>query len=272
MDIYFAGAPAGADDYERFVALFGELGTDDPIPGLDKWLKEMAPTTLFLRSGAQTLGYVYFNLMGEMAYVAHLSVAPFARRSGHGAKIMNEVASRCRAAGMKSWCLNVKPDNVAAIRLYESLGFRHAHSSRALRLSWNAVGGLPQSDAVQAGEVRPADDAAIESALRLPVGRIADLRKKPSRVLLWLSDGRRPVGFAAFDPGFPGAFPFCVEKKYARALLELMKRHARPELPFVQVVAEDNEPLAQALLDAGAHLKMAFEHYRGLLPLESPAR
>jgi GNAT superfamily N-acetyltransferase len=272
MDTYFAGAPAASDDYERFVALVGELGTDDPIPGRDKWLKEMAPTTLFLRSGPQTLGYVYFNLMGEMGYVAHLSVAPFARRSGHGRKIMHEVASRCREAGMKSWCLNVKPDNAAAIRLYESLGLRRAHSSRALRLSWDAVLGLPASDAIQVGEVRPEDDAAIEAELRLPLARIADLRKKPSRVLLWLCAGGQPVGFAAFDPDFPGAFPFCVDKKHARALLELMKRHAKPELPFVQVVAEGNEPLAQALLDAGAQLKMAFEHYRGVLPPKSPPR
>jgi hypothetical protein len=57
-----------------------------------------------------------------------------------------------------------------------------------------------------------------------------------------------------------------VEWEDARALLESMKAHAKPELPYVQVVAEDNPRLAQALVDVGAELKMAFEHYRGALP------
>jgi GNAT superfamily N-acetyltransferase len=262
----FVGMPATLADYDSFVSLFGELGTNDPIPDRQKWLKEIAPTTLFLRAGVETLGYAYFNLMGEMAYVAHVAVAPSVRGKGLGRQIMTELASRSLAAGMTSWCLNVKPDNVPARRLYESVGMRLVHSSCALRFSWDLLRALPASDAIQAGEVQPTDDAAIELELALPAGQIANFRSKGSRVLLWLAHGGRPVGFAAFDPGFPGAFPFRVERQHARSLLESMRRYAKPELPQVQVVAEANPDLAQLLIDAGAEVRMAFDHYRGPLP------
>jgi len=261
----FVGPPARPEDYESFVLLARELGTNDPIPGREKWQDEMAPTTLFLCEGEKTLAYAYFNLMGETAYVRHLAVAPDRRGRGIGRKVMNELAIRFRSAGMSSWCLNVKPENVAAVRLYQSVGMRRVHSSRALRFSWDLVKALPMSDAVQAGEVREGEDRAIESELKLQEGQIADLRRKPSRVLLWLSRGGRPVGFAAFDPGFPGAFPFRVHREDARALLEAMMGRARPELSHIQVVAEDNPGLADALIDAGAEVTMAFEHYRGAL-------
>jgi hypothetical protein len=141
---------------------------------------------------------------------------------------------------------------------------KHAHSSCAFRIAWDRVPTLPSSDAVGV-EAVASDDSAIESAFGLPEGQLADLRGKASRVLLWLSRGGLPVGFAAFDPSFPGAFPFRVAIADARALLESMQRHARPEIPYVQVVVENEPPLAQALLDAGAEVRMAFEHYRGSL-------
>ena len=45
------------------------------------------------------------------------------RGRGHGRRLMREALRRLRADGVREVCLTVDPANLAAIVLYESLGF-----------------------------------------------------------------------------------------------------------------------------------------------------
>src|SRR5262249_43984798 len=127
------------------------------------------------------------------------------------------------AKGATAWHLNVKADNVAAIRLYERLGFRRRYESSAMRIDWARVERLPAT-ALEAAVIAPDNDAGVEQAMGFVPGTLATARAKGEAVLLELrTDSGAVCGAAVFDPGFPGAFPFRVlEPSLAPALLRAM--------------------------------------------------
>jgi len=68
--------PATRADYPTFVRLVAELGTDDPIIEEPRFAAELAPTTFIAESEAGTaLGYTYYAIMKETAYVRHVVTA-----------------------------------------------------------------------------------------------------------------------------------------------------------------------------------------------------
>jgi hypothetical protein len=74
------------------------------------------------------------------------------------------------------------------------------------------------------------------------------------------------LGVACFDPDLPGAFPFRVARPtLARPLLEACCRLARSDLDYMQVVVEDDAPLAELLVGAGANVSVEITHYAGQL-------
>lgn len=266
----FRIAPAEPTDYGSFARLFPELATGDPTPDMQRWLTEIQPTTCVVRAENAIVGYAHYRLLNETGYVRNVVVAPEHRGKGLGRLLMGDLAQRLLDAGARTWCLNVKPDNVAAVQLYRSMGMSCAYASTALRLSWDAVSGLPPAAGVGAKEIQPSDDAALESVFDLPPGQIADARRS-NRVLLWLEEGSRPAGIALFNPSLPGAFPFRILRvELARDLFEAVRRHARPEFSYIQAVIENDPGLADALLRAGAEVRLQMEHYRGQLLPDRP--
>lgn len=264
--------PATPTDHETFLRLFVELATGDPLPVLDRWVAAMMPTTLLYEDeGGAVAGYTFHQVLTGTVYVAHVVTAPGFRGRGVGRGMMEHLASVGRAAGCTDWCLNVKPDNAPAIRLYEGVGMKRAYASTSIHLLWSSVPDLPApSRPVESRVVDPAEDPALEAAFDLPTGRITSGRKYPGRVILRLVDPGAPaearVGVASFDPHFPGAFPFRVaEPSFARAMLEAMRPHALPEHDHVSVMVEDHAELTRALLDHGATVKLEVLHYRGKL-------
>ncbi len=264
--------PVTADDYRHFVQLVPELNTNDPIPPQEQWAREIAPTTFFVREGDAVAGYAYFQVLQGAGYVRHVVVAPDYRGKRIGHRLMAELAERFRAAGCREWCLNVKPDNTPAVRLYEAVGMRRAYDSTAIRIAWTDVENLPAPEGgIRALRVEPEHDRAIEAAFGLPSGEVQEWRRSSARILLWLTDETgAPLGYASFNPGFPGAFPFRLARvALARNLIEAIRPHAPAGVPHVQFVVEDMPELAKLLCDAGGKVRMVFCHYRGELP---PAR
>ena len=122
--------PAQRADHAAFVRLFPELAVDDPVLDEEGFTALLAPSTLVMENGEdpdpkRVTGYAYFQIMKDTAYVRNIVTAPEARRKGVGRALMAAVAARAREAGCTTWCLNVKPENVAAISLYESTGWTH---------------------------------------------------------------------------------------------------------------------------------------------------
>jgi ribosomal protein S18 acetylase RimI-like enzyme len=260
--------PARPDDYSVFRRLSPELHVDDPMPSAERWSSDIAPTMLIAERERRSVGYGFFQVLHGIGYVRNVVSAPEARRTGVGRALMSAMAAHFRSHGAMAWCLNVKPTNLAAVHLYESLGMKLQYASAALRMSWDRLDDLPADppNAVVTF-ISPTDDAELESALGLPSGLLTDYRDK-RRTLLQVRHAatREPLGAAAFDPAFPGAFPFRAQKpEHGALLLRAMRAHALSEHDWVQLVIENQPQLIDVLKAAGATLYLEFVHYRGQL-------
>jgi hypothetical protein len=227
----------------------------------------MCPDTSILEHEGAAVGYSWAKAFGAAAHVYHVVVAKASRGLGAGRVLMTAIAEQLRDAGATSWALNVRIDNVPALRLYERFGLRIIYRSTAVELPWVGVAALPRdADVPSAHLAEASEDAALEARFSVMRGRLADFRAR-RRVLLALTEADVPVGLASFDPSFPGAFPFKVARPgLAAALLDAMRPHARPGDTFVRLMAENDEPLADALRAAGARVRLETFHLEGELP------
>jgi GNAT superfamily N-acetyltransferase len=264
--------PAEDADYPHFVRFFAELGVPDPVPDPARWSAEIRPGTIFLVSGGEPIAYGRYVVLGDTAHVAHVVVDPSARGRGVGRALMAALADTLRAAGCSRWFLNVKVDNTPALRLYARCGFDRVHDMWLFSLDWDKTTLLPREEGeLTARPMDASEDASIEGAFGLVPGRIADLRGRAGRLLIRLVDRARPddarVGFACFDPAFPGAFPFTVARPtLAAPLLDAMQAHARPGDRFTRLAVEGDVQLAAALRAAGAEVLLELAHLRGTIP------
>jgi GNAT superfamily N-acetyltransferase len=78
-------------------------------------------------------GLVYARLEDAVAHLYGMWVAPAVRRQGNGAALLNASLSWARTKGAERAELWVTDGNVAATRLYESLGFRQTGLQEPIR-------------------------------------------------------------------------------------------------------------------------------------------
>jgi hypothetical protein len=142
-------------------------------------------------------------------------------------------------------------------------------TSHALRLPWAVVDALQPSAAPFAADARPielADDARVETATGIPAGLFADRRQHPGKVLLWIEKEPGRIAAAVFDPHFPGINPLrAPDPAHAFSLFRAFRPHARKEDEWVNLLIEGEPDLAQALLEAGAALRLQITGMRGPL-------
>jgi GNAT superfamily N-acetyltransferase len=259
---------AAAGDHDDFVRFVAELQTSDQPPELARWVADFMPHTFFLEEHGRKVGYAFVEVFGDLGYVRHVVVDASARGRGVGRTLMDVIAARLRAARCRRWELNVKLDNVPAVRLYQSLGMTQQYASRVVRMDWTDALRMPVEPGVTARDIDPAEDSGVERDLGLPDGKILRLRAMTEQVLVQLLDAEEARrGFARFDADFPGAFPFRVTSpRYASALLRALHAHRSPEHAWLQLVIEDDADTAQLLLDSGARLVFDILHFAGEIP------
>jgi len=256
---------ATLDDYDAFVPLFGQLGVDDPVATIDRFERELVPRMIVATLDDALVGYVLYEVLSDVGYIRNLVSDQRHRRRGIATALMEELRRRFVAAGATSWCLNVKPDNVPAIALYQRFGLRTAYRSSILRLASDAPPVDPGAD-LELREVPPDDDEAVEAATGLLRGQLASARAKQTRTLLQLRRGDAIVGVGIFLDTIPGAFPFRVTvPELGPPFLERLRALAPPGASFVQIGVEDDQPLRAALLARGATMHLEIEHMRGPL-------
>lgn len=259
--------PATVDDHAAFARLALELGTGDPIPTADVWAATIMAGTRVATIDGRVVGYCYFQAYHDAGYVRALAVDPAARRRGVARALMRVAADELRAQGLTSWRLNVKPDNVAALALYRSLGLQPAYLAKALQLPWRCLPQLPRYGA--AVRVAGADrDAALGNAFALPRGQLTQSRAIGRTIFeaVPADQSAAPIlGLANFNPHFPGAFPFrTADPRVAGDLLDAM-RALVPDDQRVYLTVEDDQPLAALLLSVGAISRMDIVHLLGPL-------
>ncbi len=249
---------AAAADHPAFARLFPELAVPDPLPSAERFAEVIAPGAIFARDGEAIVGYAWSRPRGDRLHVCHVVVDPAHRRRGVGRALMIELSKRARAAGLRRWMLNVKPENVAARKLYAACGMAVVLESVQLRLAWADVAKLPAPPAGAAtSALGAADDARVELALGLAPGDLSSCRLTPGRVFVGVALDGAPVACAAFDPAFPGA-PVLRARSAAcaRAVLEGLLPHALPEHQAFFLFLEGDPVLESVLTGVGAQVTM----------------
>jgi ribosomal-protein-alanine N-acetyltransferase len=72
------------------------------------------------------MGYAGLAAYAQESYIQTLAVAPAARGSGLGTRLLASLLSEARARGAKTCALEVRTDNVSAQSIYRRFGFRGA--------------------------------------------------------------------------------------------------------------------------------------------------
>ena len=94
--------------------------------GVDTPVEAGADSPLGTDADGLPVGYVLATTGPETAHVAELVVAPAHRREGRGRRLLTAALARLRETGAARVELAVAPDNDAARRLYESVGFEES--------------------------------------------------------------------------------------------------------------------------------------------------
>lgn len=252
-------------DYPDYARLFPELGVDDPRPSRERFTDELVARTLVATDGGAVVGYALLEVLADVGYVRNLVSDPARRRGGIGLALMTALRERFVAKGATAWCLNVKPDNAAAIGLYERCGLRAAYHSWMMRLPTEVA--LPPVPAGVTAVPSPSeDDAVIEPMFQLLRGQLASARARPTRQVVQLRRGDQPVGIGVFSAAIPGSFPFrLLDPALAGAFLAHLRTLAPPDARFVQVGIERDTALRDAVLALGGYLGLEIMHMRGTL-------
>lgn len=258
------------EDYRWLLHFLPQLQTGDALPDEQQFLTQyLHRLWLFERDDAPApTGCCIVDVLDDTGYVRVVVIdAPY-QGQGLGAALMRAIAAFLREKQCTKWCLNVKVDNVPAIRLYERMGMRRAYESHALRVPWERAALLPTSTSeLSTREIAAHEDAAIETAWELPKSQLSHWRAMAGQHLLGLFTGDgQCAGFARANPKHPGVFPFRVrEVGHARALIEAARPLFDTRQPL-SVVVEDDLALAEFLLTNGAERKMHLAHMRGPIP------
>ncbi len=260
----FRPARSNPSDYEAYARLFLELAVPDPIPSRERYDEEIAPQSFVAERDGAIVGWMLTVTLENVGYVRQLMVDSGHRRGGLGRALMLEAARRFDEQGCDDWCLNVKPDNVAALGLYRALGMEQRYTSVAVRLSLGARHGLSASEDCHVAPLTDEERGPVEAALHIPPGLLGRLTGG-GRLHLVCHEAGQPVGLAAFDPAFPGCFPFRTNApRHARALLDALAAEVGDIT--LQVVLEDQPAVVAALEAAGATRVLDFVHLRGPVP------
>lgn len=80
--------------------------------------------SVVVRIGRQLTGYLCLWEIGHEIHVTNLAVHPSFRRRGIARVLLGSILEEARRSGVELVFLEVRPTNVEALTLYESLGFR----------------------------------------------------------------------------------------------------------------------------------------------------
>lgn len=84
-----------------------------------------------LDTGGALAGYGIMSVAVEESHILNVCVAGQARRQGYARALMGHLIETAREHGARIAYLEVRPSNIAALRLYGELGFRHVGTRRA---------------------------------------------------------------------------------------------------------------------------------------------
>ena len=100
----------------------------------------------------QIIGHAVLSVGAGEAHILNVCVREEFRCRGVGRRLMEHLLERGRVSGMSEAFLEVRPSNTAAIRLYQSMGFRQVGLRRGY---YQAVGGREDAAVLRLQLVAP---------------------------------------------------------------------------------------------------------------------
>ena len=76
-----------------------------------------------VKTGGQVIAYAFWHLVVDEVHVLKVAVAPAWRGQGIASRLLERCFTLSVEQGAKSAHLEVRPSNIAAIELYQKLGF-----------------------------------------------------------------------------------------------------------------------------------------------------
>lgn len=73
---------------------------------------------------AEIIGYVGIWLLGYEGHITNVAISPRHRQAGIGYALLQALISDLKSLNITSITLEVRPSNIAAVHLYQKLGFR----------------------------------------------------------------------------------------------------------------------------------------------------
>ncbi len=77
----------------------------------------------YMRNG-ELIGYAVVMLASDEAHLLNLSIAAGCQRQGYGGQLLQRLCEVARGQGIRLIFLEVRPSNVAGLRLYERHGYK----------------------------------------------------------------------------------------------------------------------------------------------------
>ena len=76
-----------------------------------------------MKSSGQVIGYAFWHLVADEVHVLKVAVTPAWRGQGIASRLLERCFTSSVEQGAESAHLEVRPSNIAAIELYQKLGF-----------------------------------------------------------------------------------------------------------------------------------------------------
>ncbi|MEK6788396.1 MAG: ribosomal protein S18-alanine N-acetyltransferase [Pseudomonadota bacterium] len=92
-----------------------------PMKGLQESLQNHA--AFVLEQGGAVIGFAFVQRILDEAHLLDIAVAPSQRGQGLGRELLRQLMDEVLAVGVTIWFLEVRVSNLAAISLYQSLGY-----------------------------------------------------------------------------------------------------------------------------------------------------
>lgn len=241
------------DDYPHFVRLFGELAIPDPLPSAERFVAGIVPVMSVAMLDESVVGFVTWRRYSEIAHVMQVAVDRHVRGQRIGQQLLEHARDAARTAGCTRWYLNVKRDNTSALKLYERCGLAFELESTVLKLDWDRI---PRIDGVNESLSTADEDEEIASRFNVPLERVKMFRARGAfRMITLRDDAGALIGFAPFDPSFPGTpMLHAARPELAPVLVEAIRHHADPQFAFVRLCIEGDRALTDALRALGGEV------------------
>ncbi len=92
-------------------------------PEITRFIQSERHNVIVAPGDAALLGFAVMSYNERDAYLALLAVAPAARRTGLARRLLGWLLKTADIAGIASMSVELREDNLAALRLYEEAGF-----------------------------------------------------------------------------------------------------------------------------------------------------